>query len=1354
MTFSTLANIQYSRLKNKIITGVGLTPSIPIVGTAFNGITEEDYMVLNQFSNTDILDGELVINTSDDRVWIRSDDSIIELSTSTASGGLPSLTENNIWIGDNTNTATEYALGSGFLITGSTVSVGIGTQSLQQAYDYSSVSEITTDNTRKALTIKVGSGSDTDNIIEGKDTLGATTSYIKGDGQAYFGGTVSVTNELNIDNLPVGYVIKLTNDTGLINGGTLSIGTPNTTFTISDGFGYICDPYSDPNDPVLTKVEWTGLTNISVTNISTNLVTFVSINSSGTVIQQTTRWTPAQYRDNIIIGVVVHVDKTIVDAVNQEQAVLLDTNSQLHDLFEGLGFLNINGNIFTPNGANLKLNKSAGVMFAHGANYINDKKNPHNLSLSSLTALTFQYRYQGGINGVTGTDINPNIYDNAGVTASVPINKFTIQRIYSFTSNNVKIQPGQNVYNSLGEAKEAIQLESFVTEQSIKENGLLRAFLVVKEGTTDLTDTTKVFFLEAGKFGSGSSVGGISVSTLQSVYNNSVTPEILTDTTRGAVTIQRGSTSDTDSILDGKNGAGTTTFEIKGNGNATFSGTMSASNLVINQTPVNNNSNNNILVRNSSTGLVEYRSASSIVSDNSIYQLSSGVLSALRVGSGTASGDYSVVSGGLLNTSTLSYTTVSGGRCNTSIGTYSVVSGGYRNTSSGLYSTISGGYINKTIGNCSTVSGGYSNTGLGGCSSIGGGYCNTTSGIYSTIGGGWFNEAIGNTSVIGGGYDNTVSGYSSTISGGYNNTTNSLYASTISGGYGNISIGNYTSIGGGSSNTTSSCYGFIGGGYNNKAINIYTSIGGGCGNKAIGVGTTIAGGWINDSNGSLSFIGGGIANTTTSNYSVVSGGKSNTNSNIYTFIGGGINNKATNTYSTIVGGQSNNVYGIESFIGAGKFNLVDCQWSTISGGYKNTINAIRSVIGGGLENYVLCETSTISGGRGGSASGACSTISGGYKNTTFSTYTTVSGGDRNISFGTASNIGGGRFNTVVSGCGSILGGCNNKSIGAFASIGGGNSNTATGCYTYIGAGFTNTSIGAFSTISGGYCGLTIGIESTIGGGCKNTTGSSRATVSGGWCNSASGYLSTISGGFNNKGVGNCSYVGGGGNNISTALESFIGAGSCNTTAGSRSSIPGGRCNTSTTGSDYAFIGNGTMNTITSFNAGILAGCSNKLVHDNSFIVGVGITSYTASTAHFNNVNIGTAPTQNDTINNALVRNTSTGQIELRTLRPRNTTITSSATPTPNSDTDDQYTITALAVGTTIGAPTGTPVNGQKLVIRIKDNGTARSIGYNAIFRAIGVTLPTTTVINKTLYLGCIYNSTDSKWDIVAYTIEA
>tara|TARA_R110002049_G_scaffold189468_3_gene357827 strand:- start:1263 stop:1991 length:729 start_codon:yes stop_codon:yes gene_type:complete len=97
---------------------------------------------------------------------------------------------------------------------------------------------------------------------------------------------------------------------------------------------------------------------------------------------------------------------------------------------------------------------------------------------------------------------------------------------------------------------------------------------------------------------------------------------------------------------------------------------------------------------------------------------------------------------------------------------------------------------------------------------------------------------------------------------------------------------------------------------------------------------------------------------------------------------------------------------------------------------------------------------------------------------------------------------------------------------------------------------------------------------------------------------------------------------------------------------------------------------------------------------------------------------------------------------------------STATLTVDSDVNDFVVLTAQSEALTIAAPTGTPVEGQKLIIRLKDDGSARGITFNAIFRAIGITLPTTTVASKITYLGLVYNSTDTKWDVVAVKEEA
>jgi hypothetical protein len=103
--------------------------------------------------------------------------------------------------------------------------------------------------------------------------------------------------------------------------------------------------------------------------------------------------------------------------------------------------------------------------------------------------------------------------------------------------------------------------------------------------------------------------------------------------------------------------------------------------------------------------------------------------------------------------------------------------------------------------------------------------------------------------------------------------------------------------------------------------------------------------------------------------------------------------------------------------------------------------------------------------------------------------------------------------------------------------------------------------------------------------------------------------------------------------------------------------------------------------------------------------------------------------------------------------PAVTSVTSSATITPDAGSD-LTVVTALAVPATIANPSGTWSQGQAAVVRIKDNGTARALSFGAKFRALGTTLPTTTVANKTVYIAFLYNSTDDKYDVTGVGQEA
>lgn len=108
------------------------------------------------------------------------------------------------------------------------------------------------------------------------------------------------------------------------------------------------------------------------------------------------------------------------------------------------------------------------------------------------------------------------------------------------------------------------------------------------------------------------------------------------------------------------------------------------------------------------------------------------------------------------------------------------------------------------------------------------------------------------------------------------------------------------------------------------------------------------------------------------------------------------------------------------------------------------------------------------------------------------------------------------------------------------------------------------------------------------------------------------------------------------------------------------------------------------------------------------------------------------------------------QLKNKRLIKRWATITSSATPTINTDEVDFFSITAQAVDITSFTTNlkGGATENQTLWIAI--TGTAsRAITWGASFEASTIALPTTTSGTNRLDVGFVWNSATSKWRCVA-----
>jgi len=121
------------------------------------------------------------------------------------------------------------------------------------------------------------------------------------------------------------------------------------------------------------------------------------------------------------------------------------------------------------------------------------------------------------------------------------------------------------------------------------------------------------------------------------------------------------------------------------------------------------------------------------------------------------------------------------------------------------------------------------------------------------------------------------------------------------------------------------------------------------------------------------------------------------------------------------------------------------------------------------------------------------------------------------------------------------------------------------------------------------------------------------------------------------------------------------------------------------------------------------------------------------------------------IDSTVTTNSGTQTLTNKWVQPRVLASTAnSATPTLNTDNYDIMVITGQSVAITNFSTnlTGTPVNGQKLIISITGTG-AIAITWGTSFESSTVTLPSTTVTTARLDVGFIWNVATSKWRCIA-----
>lgn len=313
-----------------------------------------------------------------------------------------------------------------------------------------------------------------------------------------------------------GYVDSFDNKalkTGIISGGALSIAS-STTISIAPGTGIILDS-TDASNIIRTDVSWDEVLGYSP-NLSLDGSNIILVDSSGTISDiRNVDKTDETYRDYIILGTISIFMGGIIMA--DSRPYNLGYVSQSFEDFhrDVIGPATISGLIYSSNTTDLALKYSSGRIYDIGCGFaLGEQNTPNEKDISGATTPVLFMTYHDGPtllpDGSPTIYVNPDKIDNGdGTTSPVGNNNWTIQRIF-YSPTATLVSYGQEEYNTFDLALDAMYSQEFFEAGALPASWF-RAYLIIKEGAIDLSDTTQAVFFEAPKFRLSGAGGGASV---------------------------------------------------------------------------------------------------------------------------------------------------------------------------------------------------------------------------------------------------------------------------------------------------------------------------------------------------------------------------------------------------------------------------------------------------------------------------------------------------------------------------------------------------------------------------------------------------------------------------------------------------------------------------------------------------------------------------------------------------------------------------------------------------------------------------------------------------------------------------
>ena len=294
--------------------------------------------------------------------------------------------------------------------------------------------------------------------------------------------------------------------TGIVSGMEVKTQPGGTTIDVTPGTYRIVDR-SDPANVIVTEAEYPGATDYKTKNKNGEYVFMVQVENPEIVELEAAGVDDYTRNKWAIFGGYEVFNNHITSVNSAPMNITVNPIGGLIDAFVGLiGPGNIIGNSFTANGTNMSIDNSGGNIWAMWSNYHNDRDAPCTRIIPSVDEVAFLKANRVAFSKAVelygpSSIIDPNNYDDGTGLHRVPTNAFTVQVIYITPAGSVVVAYGQETFDTMENAKEALSSGTLRYEE-IKPltEYVRRNYLIVREGINHLNSGIDTAFVDAGKF--------------------------------------------------------------------------------------------------------------------------------------------------------------------------------------------------------------------------------------------------------------------------------------------------------------------------------------------------------------------------------------------------------------------------------------------------------------------------------------------------------------------------------------------------------------------------------------------------------------------------------------------------------------------------------------------------------------------------------------------------------------------------------------------------------------------------------------------------------------------------------------